>query len=191
MAMAAKAAGLAIDAVAADAGNTFSVGSCGAALPGRLCALCGGGCCTRGADHAYLGPVTLRRVMDAQPHLTPEQVVESYLAHVGKSTQAGSCINHTGTGCSLPRALRSDICNDFCCDALKQVQAAPPGQVVLVVRRAQDQWRRDLAGPDNAMRGAVVLRETGMRRMPLHLAGASSNLDHDQRPPAQGRTPHA
>jgi hypothetical protein len=134
-------------------------------LPGRLCALCGGGCCTRGSDHAYLGAPTLRRFMDAHPGMSPEAVVAAYLERMSSKTQAGSCINHTRTGCSLPRDMRSDTCNDYACDSLAQVQAAPRGQVVLVVRRKQDQWRRDRADLDNAVNGAAVLSETGVRRM--------------------------
>lgn len=134
-------------------------------LPGRLCALCGGGCCTRGSDHAYLGAPTLRRFMDAYPALSTEAVVAAYLERVGDITQAGSCINHTRSGCSLPREMRSDTCNDYACAALAEVQAAPRAQVVLVVRRKQDQWRRDRADLDNAVNGAAVLSETGVRRM--------------------------
>ncbi|WP_141834113.1 hypothetical protein [Herbaspirillum sp. SJZ107] len=134
-------------------------------LPGRLCALCGGGCCTRGSDHAYLGAPTLRRFMDAHPGMSPEEVVAAYLDRVTHKTQTGSCINHTRTGCSLPRDMRSDTCNDYACDSLAQVQAAPREQVVLVVRRKQDQWRRDRADLDNAVNGAAVLSETGVRRM--------------------------
>jgi len=134
-------------------------------LPGRLCALCGGGCCTRGADHAYLGAPTLRRFMDAHPDLSTEAVVAAYLDRVTDKTQVGSCINHTRTGCSLPREMRSDTCNDYACASLAEVQGAPREQVVLVVRRKQDQWRRDRADLDNAVNGAAVLSEAGMRRM--------------------------
>jgi len=134
-------------------------------LPGRLCALCGGGCCTRGSDHAYLGAPTLRRFMDAHPALSPEEVVAAYLERVTHKTQAGSCINHTRTGCSLPRDMRSDTCNDYACASLAEVQAGPREQVVLVVRRKRDQWSRDRVDLDNAVNGAAVLSEAGVRRM--------------------------
>jgi hypothetical protein len=38
-------------------------------LPGRLCGLCGGGCCTSGGDTAYLSAATLQRVLVQQPDL--------------------------------------------------------------------------------------------------------------------------
>jgi len=135
------------------------------AMPGRLCALCAGGCCTRGGEHAYLEPPTLRRFMDAHPQLSLEAVVQAYLDRLADKTQAGSCINHTRSGCSLPRDMRSDTCNDFACEPLAQVQAAPREQVVLVVRRKQQHWLRDRVDLDNAINGAAVLTETGVRRM--------------------------
>ena len=138
-------------------------------LPGQLCALCGGGCCTRGGEHAYLGAPTLRRFMDAHPDLSTEEVVAAYLDRVALKTQSGSCINHTRQGCSLPREMRSDTCNRFACESLARLQAAQreeyPVQVVLVVRRKQDQWRRTDPGLDNAVNGAAVLCEAGTRRM--------------------------
>ncbi len=146
-------------------------GAAGAAssLPGRLCGLCGGGCCTRGANHAYLSPTTLRRFMDAQPQLSVAQVVAAYAERMPAAARWGSCINHTGTGCNLPRAMRSDICNNFACAALAQLQVAQQGparvHVVLVVRRTQAQWQRDRADLDNAVNGAAVLREHGARRV--------------------------
>ncbi|QYF95734.1 hypothetical protein KY495_11595 [Massilia sp. PAMC28688] len=139
-------------------------------LPGRLCALCGGGCCTRGADHAYLGPATLRRFMDTAPQLSPAQVVEAYLDRLSGTTRAGSCINHTSAGCSLPRAMRSDTCNRYQCASLEKLAAQDEAEAVfpvLVIRRQRDQWHRGEAGPGNALIGAALLRETGVRHMPI------------------------
>jgi hypothetical protein len=99
-------------------------------LPGRLCGQCDGGCCTRGGDDAYLAAPTLRRFMDAHPAAGVDDVVAAYLAHVPAQAREGSCINHTGAGCNLPRALRSETCNVFACAALGSLlaaqRAAPP-----------------------------------------------------------------
>ena len=142
------------------------------AMPGGLCALCGGGCCTKGGNEAYLSAATMRRFMQAQPDLSKEQVAAAYLACVSGKTQAGSCINHTGQGCSLPKEMRSDICNRFSCDALDSLQAAQRGRVgveavqaVLVVRRKQDHWNRAQPGLENAVTGLALLRETGATRV--------------------------
>lgn len=141
------------------------------ARPGRLCGLCGGGCCTLGSDHAYLSPPTMRRFMDAQPQLSVAEVVAAYVDRMPAAPRFASCINHTSIGCSLPRAMRSDICNNFACGALKQLQSAPLEQVVLIVKRAQDLWRRDRPDRDNAVNGAAVLRATSVRRMALKPSG--------------------
>lgn len=159
-------------ATLAPAGPPADTGPAAAAstMPGQLCAVCGGGCCTRGGEHAYLSAATLRRFMDAQPQLSMHEVAAAYLDRVAARTQAGSCINHTRQGCSLPREMRSDTCNRYACESLARLQAAQreeaPVQVVLVVRRKQDQWRRATPCLDNAVNGGALLFESGTRRVP-------------------------
>jgi hypothetical protein len=170
MAIAAEAAAMAPASVPqADAGTGAAAAAAGSTMPGQLCALCGGGCCTRGSDQAYLTAPTLRRFMDAQPQLSPAEVVAAYLERAAAAPMAGSCVNHTRAGCSLPRAMRSDTCNRFACAALARLLAAQRGeqpvQVVLVVRRAQDHWRRADPSLANGVNGTAVLRESGVRRM--------------------------
>jgi hypothetical protein len=137
--------------------------SSGSALVGQVCATCGGGCCTRGAEKAYLSAQTMRRVMDARPGITDEELLESYLGRLAGKTQAGSCINHTAHGCSLPTELRSDICNRFSCESLAKLQAAQRGSepvhAVLIVRRQQDHWHRNELAVDNRIKARAVLRE--------------------------------
>ena len=139
------------------------------AMPGQLCALCGGGCCTKGGDQAYLSAATMRRFMQAHPDLTPDQVVSAYLERVAGQTQSGSCINHTGQGCSLPTDMRSHICNRFSCESLARLQAAQrlPDAVhaVLIVRRKQDHWWRNEPVVDNAIIALAVLGETQLTRI--------------------------
>jgi hypothetical protein len=140
----------------------------GAGMAGRLCGFCGGGCCTKGGDEAYLRAATMRGFMDQHPEMTEEEVISAYLGHVAPATRTGSCINQTGSGCSLPRAMRSDICNRFSCEPLARLEAAQRGaqpvQVVLIVRRKQDQWRRTAPDLDNAVNACAVLSETRLRR---------------------------
>ena len=143
----------------------------GAGMVGRLCAFCGGGCCTMGGEQAYLGPQTMRRFMDGHPQLSNEEVLSAYLGRVAARTRIDSCINHTGAGCSLPREMRSDICNHFACEPLARLEAAThaaqPVQTVFIVRRNQDHWQRANPHLDNAVNACAVLRETGLRRVPL------------------------
>ena len=137
-------------------------------LPGRVCATCGGGCCTRGGEKAYLSAETMRRVLDAHPGISTEALLEMYLSRLAANSQAGSCINHTARGCSLPTALRSDICNRFACDSLAKLQAAQrsgvPVQAVLVVRRKQDHWHRNELAVDNGITARAIIDEASVRR---------------------------
>lgn len=136
-------------------------------LPGRLCAFCGGGCCTRGGERAYLSAATMRRVLAAQPDLASAgALIEAYMAMLPAKSQTGSCINHGPQGCSLSREMRSDICNNYACEALARLQhaqshAAEPPQTVLLLRRSRDNWQLPSVGPDNAIKAAAVMSEEG------------------------------
>jgi hypothetical protein len=123
------------DPPAAPAGKPAPVpDSTGPALQ-AACTNCRGVCCANGNDHAYLTPETLQRVKRDNAHLSDDQVVELYLSRVGPRTYAGSCIFHQPTGCSLPRSMRSDTCNNFFCspmrDFLAQVARDPAATVFL------------------------------------------------------------
>lgn len=139
-------------------------------LPGQVCALCRGGCCTRGGDTAYLSADTMRRVMAQQPHWRPEQVMSAYLDRLAPKTQVGSCINHTASGCALPREMRSDVCNRYLCESQKELQGrldeAPALRGVVVVQRRQDHWSRHLPDCDNGIVGAASISESGLNPGP-------------------------
>jgi hypothetical protein len=107
----------------------------------NLCGHCRGACCNHGNTSAYLNADTILRTLRQRPGLTPEEILTDYLSHLRSETVADSCINHTGTGCCLPRDLRSDTCNGFFCDSLIRYQNAveycgDSGEV-LAVRRAR------------------------------------------------------
>jgi hypothetical protein len=95
-----------------------------AAVLGGACATCGGFCCHRGGDKAYLTVDTVARWMDAHPELGRDAAVEAYVARAGGTTYEESCIYHRRTGCALPRAMRSDTCNRFFCGPLVELQRA-------------------------------------------------------------------
>jgi hypothetical protein len=145
-------------------------------LPGRLCGLCRGGCCTRGGDHAYRTAGTLRAYMRRHPALSDAQVVERYLDSLPPATQAGSCINHTPAGCALPRDMRSATCNAYACAALAQLLEAQRGdnapRIVLIVQRRKDKWTHAGTDVDDRMVGIASLTEQGTRRFRLSDAGA-------------------
>ncbi len=109
-------------------------------LSDRLCGLCKGGCCTSGKEHAYLSALSLRRVMDDNPHLSDREILNRYIAHISPDTIEGSCINQTASGCALPRELRSETCNSFYCEPLKAYQRKTDSRAianpVLIIQRA-------------------------------------------------------
>jgi hypothetical protein len=169
-------------ALAPDTAGLEAIGepaSGGSGMAARLCAFCGGGCCTKGGEQAYLDAATLRRFMDAQPGIADAAVLQAYLDRVAPVTRSGSCINQTATGCSLPRAMRSDVCNRFACEPLARLEAAQggpaPPQTVLIVRRRQDHWRRTNPELDNAINAGAILGAAGLRRVAFAVSpGASS-----------------
>jgi hypothetical protein len=138
-------------------------------LPGRLCGACGGGCCPKGGDRAFLEAATLRRVMADHPGLDAAGLRALYLDRLPPRPVAGSCVNHTPGGCSLPRSLRSDTCNRWRCLPLMELEqrldADPPVRTVAVLSRRQNHWKQDHPGLDNGIVGAAILTETGTRRL--------------------------
>lgn len=127
-------------------------------LGGELCKFCAGGCCTKGGNAAYLTPKTLRRVSAAAGLDSCNSLVATYLSYLPEQSMAGSCIYHTDCGCALPRELRSDICNDFVCDAFKALPTAnSEPQQVLVLQRKQDNWQRLNLEAENEIVDALIL----------------------------------
>lgn len=120
----------------------------------HLCGLCKGGCCSTGREHAFLSVVTVRRMLDASPELTKDDIVQTYLQHLPHESIADACINQTGAGCALPRHLRSDVCNGYFCDSLRRFQRDWPTidkqSEVFVIRRANTNWNRfESEGPNS------------------------------------------
>lgn len=136
-------------------------------LATQLCTLCRGGCCSGGHDRAYLTAATIRRFMRLRPELRPDEIAEAYLDRLGDQTVAGSCINHGGTGCSLPREMRSDTCNDYFCNPMRAWQArcasGEPPRGAFVIQRRLDNWNRDRLDAANDIVDVSVVTETGSR----------------------------
>jgi hypothetical protein len=149
-------------------------------MPGRLCAMCGGGCCTRGADSAYLSAATIRILKLTRPSLSDADILGLYLSHVPPRSREGSCINHTRNGCSLPRELRSITCNRYACEALARLQhaQASSGQpvAVFIVQRRLDNWQQGAQEHDNPVTSLGRLTEAGLQRYSPEATGKSSGL---------------
>ena len=160
-----SAAGPASLPVSSDAGGPDGT------LAGHLCGMCGGGCCSRGGDTAYLSATTIRRFMAQQPQLQPAEILSAYLERLKTRTEAGSCINHTARGCGLPREMRADTCNNYACRSLAELQAAQQGSRpvagVIAIRRRQDQWTRSKLLLDNDVTGLALITEAGISALSL------------------------
>jgi hypothetical protein len=158
----------------------------GSPIEQQLCTLCRGGCCTMGGDRAYLTVDTMRRVMRHHPQWSPAEVVQAYRDRIAPQTQRGSCINHTKDGCSLPREMRSDTCNDFACSALSALQQAPAeaaaSQHVMVIRRRLGKWTRATNPSENVITGIALLTDEGVRRLPLNLVSAATGARAGEKP---------
>jgi hypothetical protein len=141
-----------------------------AQLAGQVCALCQGGCCTKGGDSAYLSVDTIRRVMALHPQWRPRDVLSAYLDRLSAKTQTGSCINHTEQGCSLPREMRSDTCNHYLCatqkDLHSRLEDAPALLGVVAIQRQQDHWRRDALDVPNPIVGKATVTAAGITPWP-------------------------
>ena len=119
------------------------------------CTMCGGGCCTRGANTAYLSASTLRRVLRSKPGQRANQLYARYIAALAPRTEQHSCIYHGAQGCGLPPELRSNVCHRFICQPLVQLhrKAAelPRVDAVIALTRTQDYWCREDANLANGV----------------------------------------
>ncbi len=94
------------------------------AILGRSCATCRGECCTAGGDHGFLRRESLVRIRREHPALDDHDLYALYVSHIPERHYRGSCLFHATTGCTLPRTLRSDLCNRYVCGGLTQLSTA-------------------------------------------------------------------
>ncbi len=114
-------------------------------LSSGACTACRGSCCRSGGDLAYLTEETIVRSLQAHPDRTIAQIMNSYLEHLPAESVVNSCIYHSGTGCGLPRSLRSSTCNRYLCGKLRNLRAALPESrppPVLAVMFDAGKWTR-------------------------------------------------
>jgi hypothetical protein len=97
------------------------------AASAAACACCKGFCCQGGRrERAYLNVQTIQRYMMAHKDQGSRDVLAAYMSHVGDQTYQESCVYHRADGCSLPRDMRSDICNQFFCIGLREFRRSLP-----------------------------------------------------------------
>jgi hypothetical protein len=111
------------------------------------CTLCKGWCCKGGGEHAYLDERTMARVRGAMPELDARAVLRMYLERVPQVGYEGSCLFHGEQGCTLPRSLRSDVCNSYFCGGLGTYVTSGDAATPVVI----------IAGEGQKMRTSPVL----------------------------------
>lgn len=90
---------------------------------GRLCAWCAGRCCGQGgANHAFIGLPHLRRWQQAHPGRSLQDAATAYAERLPAQHAEHSCMYHGAQGCTLDRAMRSEVCNLHACDSLRDLQ---------------------------------------------------------------------
>ncbi|AMW05661.1 hypothetical protein [Gemmatimonas phototrophica] len=99
-----------------------------------VCSACRGHCCTNGREHAFLRVRTLRDYAAAHPEHTDEAIVQAYLAHLPTHALHPGCVYQGERGCTLPREMRSAICNSYLCTGLQMaVDGTSPDTVGVFV----------------------------------------------------------
>jgi hypothetical protein len=134
----------------------------GARLGASLCGFCAGRCCRHGAiRNAFISDEVLRRWLAEHPGSRADDAVAQYMALLPRRHVEDSCAYHGREGCTLPRALRADICNRFACEPLVQVQhavAGEPPQSTLLAAMESNSFR---------ISRVALLQADGFRRVPL------------------------
>lgn len=91
---------------------------------GAACSVCGGQCCNRGNTRAWLNVASFERLLkehDPFKEMTADEIVEHYLGFLPESSHEGSCVFHAAEGCTLPRDIRSSVCNEYFCAGIAEL----------------------------------------------------------------------
>lgn len=130
----------------------------------QFCMMCKGGCCSSGEEKAYLSASSIRRVLDSQSELSAAELKDAYLSHLGESAMRNSCINQGPKGCTLPRELRSSICNQFYCipvdkhqDKIKDKNSINP---VVAIQRQDGLWDHAHFSGHNPITNVAIITES-------------------------------
>jgi hypothetical protein len=99
--------------------------------------------------------------MAKHPDQNPAQVLAAYMAYLPDESFEDSCVNHTETGCALPRDMRSSVCNGYVCESLMKLKDlfadTPVPKGVFFISRAQNNWNKDTLDVDNSIIGTGLM----------------------------------
>ena len=80
----------------------------------------------------------------------------------------GACINQTELGCSLPRHMRSDVCNGYYCEPVQSFlnresqEDTDKQTMVLAVKWSNTNWNQFDHSFDNKIVKVALINETGI-----------------------------
>ncbi|WP_461414934.1 hypothetical protein [Gemmatimonas sp.] len=85
------------------------------------CSACRGKCCGNGGNHAFLRTRTMREFIAVNASLTDDAIVDAYVSYLPARSMHPGCVYQGHHGCTLPRTMRSAICNAYVCGGLQHV----------------------------------------------------------------------
>lgn len=86
------------------------------------CMLCWGHCCLNGGpSNAFLTIEDVNRFRRENPGAMPQDVRDAYIALMPSKTVLLSCVFHGPQGCTMPRTMRSDLCNATLCSSQRHL----------------------------------------------------------------------
>lgn len=118
----------------------------------KACAHCRGQCCQHGnAAQAFLSKETIRDRLAQLGVDHHGELLDRYLRLIPEYSFENSCIYHAADGCALPRELRSDVCNGFYCEHLRDIdqeRVSSSAKLLLVAEKNYRPVRSELIATD-------------------------------------------
>jgi hypothetical protein len=88
------------------------------------CALCRGDCCLNGeARMAYLDVETVQHFRSRHRDASFDDVMQAYLSRLPRRVTEGGCYFQGSRGCTLPREMRSNVCNRYFCEEMRRFRS--------------------------------------------------------------------
>ncbi|QDV42142.1 hypothetical protein Enr13x_19850 [Stieleria neptunia] len=138
------------------------------AILGNGCAVCRGHCCFQGRGHAFIHVDTVLGYMERHPDQRPRDVLQAYVSRIGPKAYEDSCVYHAENGCTLPRDMRSKVCNGYLCKGLDEIldrlQDSSPEVFVISV---SDYDREDCGDPSGPSTRVAVIDAQQVTRYPF------------------------